>query len=337
MKTKTNISTIIFQFILAFACLGIFILGIRSHFRYALLFLIAAIFFIPTKRNKWITISKYIIILVLLGIQGYQIYHFQANDSGKITVSFLAVGHGDASIIHNDTNQAIMIDIGPKDTYDTVLDYCHNNHIYSIDALFLTHPHEDHVGALRRVGDEITIQKIYVPKILEELTENVFYYRWIKEYCETKGIEYEEIDDHFACEINHMYIQNYNPVNAITSSDLNQYSLVLKVTYNQKNILYTGDAGWHAEYQILENTTKLDSDILKVGHHGSYDSTSSELLRTVNPSYAVISVSNQEEFTLPNPDVINRLEGNGIMVYRTDQMGTISFEITDNHIIVLNH
>ena len=103
---------------------------------------------------------------------------------------------------------------------------------------------------------------------------------------------------------------------------LNNYSIVLKLTYKEKSFLFMGDAETLSEKEI---TGDIQADVLKVGHHGSRTSTSQAFLNKVNPSYAVISVGLNNDYKHPHQEVIDRLEKKNIKIYRTDQNGDIIF------------
>ena len=116
-------------------------------------------------------------------------------------------------------------------------------------------------------------------------------------------------------------------------SDLNNTSIVLKVTYQNISFLFTGDASTKVEEQL--NKSDLQSTVLKVGHHGSSTATNEEFLNTVNPQYAVISVGVDNQYEHPHTTVLNTLASHNITTYRTDQDGTIKM-ITDGTNIEIN-
>ena len=111
--------------------------------------------------------------------------------------------------------------------------------------------------------------------------------------------------------------------------ELNNYSAVLKLTYNDVSFLFTGDAEDISENEMLENSySDLDADVLKVGHHGSRYSTSDDFLNAVSPQYAVIECGEDNKYGHPHSETIAKLESNGTEIYRTDLNGNITF-VTD--------
>lgn len=117
-------------------------------------------------------------------------------------------------------------------------------------------------------------------------------------------------------------IEILSPV--VKYNEMNNNSIVLKLTYNDISFLFTGDAEELAEYNILNSGYNISSNVLKVGHHGSDTSTTSEFLNAVNPTYSVISVA-KNGYGHPTETVLNRLKEHGSEIFRTDEYGTIVF------------
>jgi beta-lactamase superfamily II metal-dependent hydrolase len=105
--------------------------------------------------------------------------------------------------------------------------------------------------------------------------------------------------------------------------DLNDTSLVLMVQFGEKKFLFTGDMEAFAENELLSSNISLKADVLKVGHHGSYSSTSAAFLKAVDPDYAVISCSKDNEYGHPHRGPMENLESLNVEIYRTDYMGTV--------------
>lgn len=117
--------------------------------------------------------------------------------------------------------------------------------------------------------------------------------------------------------------------------NLNNYSVVIKLTYRQTSFLFTGDAEKKSEEEMLSRDYQLDADVLKVGHHGSANATSNAFLRAVRPKYAVISVGKDNDYGHPACETINKLKKAGVKVYRTDEEGTIVF-VSDGKKVTVN-
>ena len=106
-------------------------------------------------------------------------------------------------------------------------------------------------------------------------------------------------------------------------SDMNDYSLTLLVNCFSNTILFAGDAEKPAELDMMNSNLNLDADILKVGHHGSGNSSTNDFLKKVTPQVSVISCGKGNTYNHPHSDAVNRLLKNGSKVYRTDTVGTV--------------
>lgn len=106
-------------------------------------------------------------------------------------------------------------------------------------------------------------------------------------------------------------------------NNLNDLSLIIKITYGDTSILITGDAEWEAEHDLLDGGIDVSADVLRVGHHGSNTSTSYQFLRAVAPTYGIISVGADNTYGHPDEETLSRLADADVDVMRTDQSGTI--------------
>ena len=127
-------------------------------------------------------------------------------------------------------------------------------------------------------------------------------------------------------------IQVFSPLENISSDNLNDYSPIIKITFVNNSFLFTGDAEVSAESIVLSENNNLNCDILKVGHHGSSTSTSSNFLTSVNPSVAIIPVGKNNSYGHPTPEVLSLLDSYNIRTFRTDINGTI-IAISDGNTI----
>ncbi|MBC2579110.1 MBL fold metallo-hydrolase [Clostridium sp. DJ247] len=123
--------------------------------------------------------------------------------------------------------------------------------------------------------------------------------------------------------------------NSSSYDNLNNYSIVFKLTYGSKSFLFTGDAENISEKEMLSKGYSLKADVLKVGHHGSTSSTTSEFLSAVAPQYAVISVGKGNDYGHPAQTTLDKLKNAGVTVYRTDECGVI-IATTDGNTVTFN-
>lgn len=118
------------------------------------------------------------------------------------------------------------------------------------------------------------------------------------------------------------------------SGNINNYSIVLKVSFGQMDMIMTGDLETDEEEKILESGTNIDAEILKVGHHGSDTSSSEEFLDAISPDYALISCKIGNKYEHPIKSTMEKLEARNIVVYRTDECGNVVMTITSNDVTI---
>ena len=235
-----------------------------------------------------------------------------------LKVHFLDVGQGDSIFIELPTNETILIDASIKDASNKIINYLREENVSKIDYVFATHPHSDHIGGMSAVIKAFDIGQIYMPKAVTttKTYENLLLTikdKNLKIKAAKAGNTIIDTDD--------LKLVVLAP-NQDSYESLNNYSIVLKLTYKEKSFLFMGDAETLSEKEI---TGDVEADVLKVGHHGSRTSTSQAFLNKVNPSYAVISVGLNNDYKHPHQEVLDRLEKKNIKIYRTDQNGDIMF------------
>lgn len=235
-------------------------------------------------------------------------------DEGELRVSFIDVGQGDSEFIELPNGETLLIDAGTNETGADVVNYIESLGYSSIDYVVGTHPHEDHIGGLGDVIRTFDVESVYMPKV----TADTKTFEDVLDAVDEKGLTINTakagvtlVDgDRLSVKMLAPVLDEYD--------NTNDYSAVIKVAYGDTSFLFTGDAEEYAEDLI---TGDVDSDVLKVGHHGSSTSTGEAFLERVSPSYAVISCGLGNSYGHPHAETIEKL--GGIPVFRTDEMGTI--------------
>ena len=268
--------------------------------------------------KKKYTVILTIIFMILAG--AFELFQgtVAITPSEDLKVHFLDVGQGDSIFIELPTNETILIDASIKDASNKIINYLREENVSKIYYVFATHPHSDHIGGMSAVIKAFDIGQIYMPKAVTttKTYENLLLTikdKNLKIKTAKAGNTIIDTDD--------LKLVVLAP-NQDSYESLNNYSIVLKLTYKEKSFLFMGDAETLSEKEI---TGDVQADVLKVGHHGSRTSTSQAFLNKVNPSYAVISVGLNNDYKHPHQEVIDRLEKKNIKIYRTDQNGDIIF------------
>lgn len=241
------------------------------------------------------------------------------NPLGRMVVHFLDVDQGDSIFVQLPNGQHMLVDAGSKDRGKNVVNYLKQAGVKKIDYLVATHPHEDHIGGMAAVLRRFEIDRVYMPKVThntktyEDLLKSI-QAEGLKINTASAGVEIINSED--------LRAEIIAPNNA-AYEDINNYSAVIKLTFGKVSFLLTGDAEAQSEKEMLVNSPSLRADVLKVGHHGSYSSTSQSFLNGVKPKYAVISNGDDNAYGFPHALTLQKLSG--IQVFRTDLHGNVVF------------
>ena len=254
----------------------------------------------------------------------------------NVHVIFLDVGQGDAALVYRPSQWAFLVDAGPlTERYDagkqTILPLLRRKGIRQLDAIFLSHPHSDHIGG--------------VPYLLRHLPVSVIY--TIDAEDEEFRPDYRPLCDSLGVPIRFLYAGDFvpgfapariwvlSPVQAMMHDsrfNTNCKSLVLKIQVGTHAFLFCGDLERETERALLPWGKWLHADVLKVAHHGSITSSDPQFLLAVSPAWGVISVGKWNSFGHPSSLVLNRLRALGASVLRTDENGAVIFQTDGKHL-----
>jgi beta-lactamase superfamily II metal-dependent hydrolase len=234
---------------------------------------------------------------------------------GDIKIHYIDVGQGDSELIQiGDKN--ILIDAGTSDK--KALDYLKSLNITKLDYVIATHPHEDHIGSMDDVINNISVGTFYSPKV----TTTTKTYENMVNALKNKNLKVTVPKVGDVLNIWDATLTFIAP-NSEKYEDLNNYSIVCKLKYGNNSFLFEGDAEDVSENEILAKQLDIQADVLKVGHHGSNSSTTQAYLDKVNPKYAIIEVGKGNDYGHPTEATIQKLNAKGIKTFRTDLNGTI--------------
>lgn len=247
--------------------------------------------------------------------------------SNNLKVTYLDVGQAD-SILIEENNEYMLIDAGNNEDGPKLVNYFKSLGIEKFEYVIGTHAHEDHIGGMDDIIKNFSIGTFYMPEVLT--TTKTF--EDVLDALGEKNVTLSIPKTNATFKLGDATVKVLY-VGTEDESDLNDTSIVLKVTYQNVSFLLTGDASTKVEEKL--NPADLESTVLKVGHHGSSTATNEKFLNTVNPKYAIISVGENNQYEHPHTTVLNTLAAHNITTYRTDQDGTIKV-ITDGTNIEIN-
>lgn len=230
-------------------------------------------------------------------------------DSGCV-ITFLDVGQADAAVIRVD-GKTYVVDVGEDGS--EVADYVTGEN-WTIDAVFLSHPHSDHAGGLGELTQACDVDTVYVPAGWFDQAKNASI-RAESTAVMDAGIEWTELSPGDEVRLSARARMTALESGAATDDAINDMSLILLLDYGDAEALFTGDA---------DVETGPDIDVLKVGHHGARDATDEALIAALTPEVAVISVGDDNPYGHPDARVIAMIEEAGADAYRTDEAGAVT-------------
>ncbi len=255
-------------------------------------------------------------------------------NSASLSDDFLQVidvDQGD-SILISSNGSNLLLDTGPANSASLLCTHLVSNNIEKLDALMLTHFHDDHTGGVERLMNRFSIDTLILPDFAktEEDTENVRTLRGKviksggKVFTAAQGMSVDIGDFELTALA---YYSNLETENA--------RCIITMAKFDDKKFLLMSDATKGAEELLLKEGFDLDCDVIKIGHHGSNTSTSKELLRAATPDYAVISCGLGNIYLHPHAETLSLIDDMEIDLYRTDFNGTVSFYMTEDGIEII--
>jgi len=254
--------------------------------------------------------------------------------SPNLRATFFDVGQGDAALLEFPAGR-MLVDAGPlQENYDAgervLIPFLRTHGIRRLDAVVITHPHADHLGGLPALLQEIAVKKIFVCGVetnspLEQRCERLADSLRVPILALRAG---ERLPDFAPAQVWALHPLRHES----GFENINDASVVLKVIFGQHAFLFPGDAEFESENHLLQFAPVLNSDVLKVGHHGSSTSSLAPFLQAASPRWAVASVGRWNKFGHPDPRVLARYDSLGIPLLRTDQNGAVVFE-TDGRVL----
>lgn len=254
------------------------------------------VMFLVSSESKKVFIKRLSIYIVLMFT--LFLYTFKPIED---QVMFLDVGQGDSAVIFKD-NHVIVVD-----AFQSVTNYLKYMHVDTIDYLILTHPDIDHI----KEADDI-IHTFHVKQIIVSLYGTY----------DLKGNNIIKVGGNNLFKDEHIGLNILGPI--VDLNDSNENSVVFQIDVNNYRYLFTGDIGIRAEATYIRKYgNDLQSDVLKVPHHGSTTSSSSEFIIRVRPSIVVVSVARNNVYNLPNERILQRYLDFGVHLHLTSISGSL--------------
>ncbi len=278
----------------------------------------------------------------LIGLSVFAIWVWDSafHEQGRLLeVVTLDVGQGDAAIVRFPDGKTMLIDGGIQRSYydekrqrlveydvgERVIEpFLDANGIRQLDLVVLSHPDLDHGGGLAYILQNYKVMRVIG---IADMQLEASTHKRLRSIAKARDIPHSfpyagEIDLSPTATLSLLH-----PIDA-ASTDLmdankNADSLVIKLSYGEVDILFTGDIESAGETRIIGSQQDLRSEILKVPHHGSRTSSSVQFIDAVQPRYAIYSLGQRNQFQLPHPEVVDRYQESNCRQLRTDQLGAI--------------
>lgn len=277
-------------------------------------------------RNHWklflVGIAVFVNIFIWFGVT-------EETPRDHVTVAFLNIGQGDAIFIESPTGNQMMIDGGPAKKVLSQLRKVMPFYDRSIDTLLVTNPDADHYAGFIDILRSFEVDQIIEPGTLSETSTYKTFKKYIADEGATttiarRGMVYKLGG---GAELHILF-----PDRDVTKLDSNEGSTIAKLVYKNTSVLLTGDTVKESEEYVTAlggaiPDGGLQSDVLKVGHHGSKTSTSEKFLAAVNPRFAVISAGCGNRYGHPHKETTELLQKQNVPYFTTCQRGTIIMKL----------
>lgn len=281
------------------------------------------------RNEKLSKLTNYLLLFaVFLGVFIWSTVQHNASanvDQNSAKIYFLDVGEGDSALILLAQNKEILIDTGKPGTLLGKLSAKMPSFDKEIEAVFLSHPDNDHIGSFEELSNSYKIDKLY----FNGQEANSATAKKVQEIAKQKNIPEFSVNAGDNFYFGGLKIEALWPLKNFAGLSDNDASEVLKVSFAGSKVLFTGDIEIKGQEALLRENGDLTADLIKVPHHGSAGAFDEQFLKKVAPNNAVISVG-PNSYGHPTKTVLDGLANLGINIFRTDDKGTVEFVATDS-------
>lgn len=272
-----------------------------------------------SSKIKWFSLFSLATIAVLVWVTvGNEV------PTGFLKIFFLDVGQGDAIFIETPNHNQILIDGGAGSNILSQIGEVMPFYDREIDLVISTHPDHDHLGGLIEVLQRYKVNMVLTTGVKTDTKEFSVWQEILNNNNINVQIAKAGQEIKLSKDASLFVLWPLDDLQGQNPKDLNNTSIINRLVYGNFEVLFTGDAEEYSEEMLLEKDFEVQSDVLKVGHHGSKSSTSEKFLKEVSPEVAVIQVGKDNRYRHPHEEVLDRLKN--IQIYRTDEHGRIEIE-----------
>mgnify|MGYP001099556198 FL=1 len=257
--------------------------------------------------------SIFLLMILITGCSTTSTPNKEVSNNIKSQVTYINVGQGDSTLIQNN-NQTVLIDAGHGDGYENAsLNYLKEHYINALDALILTHCDADHINDAKNIIYQLNVKKIYMSSRTSSSYTYMKLLNTIKE--KKKKITVPKVGDTFQVGVGSIEFIGVGE----GAQNNNDSSLCMRYDDGYHRFVFTGDAAESMEKKL----NKVQCDVFQAGHHGSTYSNSDNLLSRMKASYVVVSCGKDNMYGHPHKEALQRFSRYNMVVYRTDELGTI--------------